>query len=96
MCIQPLKAFSRHHIFAHFCGKWNSIFSLTLYFRACTGLREMRENMYCAKMSTFTVYIDPEHGHDDTSPFTNFSMSSLRPCGVACHESGHEGEVTCY
>ena len=31
-------------------------FSLTSYFRASKSLREMRENMYCAKMSTFTVF----------------------------------------
>ena len=47
-------------LFALFALLW-FLFSLTSYFRASNTLREMRENMYSAKISTFTVicFVNP-------------------------------------
>ena len=64
--------FSRGQIFAHLAV--NSISTIMIYlfthiiFRASNTLREMREYMYCAQISTFTVYkkvvIMPNPTHD--------------------------------
>ena len=59
--MKPLEAFSDGQIFTHL--PVNSIcpimiiFSLTSNSSASKALCEMRENMYCAKMSKFTVYL---------------------------------------
>ena len=87
--IKPKDAFSRNQIFAQkavssLCAILIYFFSLTSYFRAYKTMREMRENMYCAKISTFTVCSVTTHNRPFLPPCVVLLPSLMSLCPSPC------------